>query len=86
MDFNEPRNDLPRLHGKAMSLLLTAGGDRVDNADLVFRGFHHMVKLLRARPIETLLVPNCSEPDAMGEDVRRCAAEFARTLISETIS
>ena len=86
MDFDEPRDDLPRVHGRAMSLLLTAGGDRIDNADLIFRGFHHMVGLLRARAVSTLLVPNCTEPDAMGEDIRQRAAEFARTLISETVS
>ena len=86
MDFDEPRNDLPRLQGKSLSLLLTAGGERIDNADLVFRGFHHMVGLLRARPAGTWLVSNCTEPDALGEDVRRHAAEFARTLIGKIAS
>ena len=86
MDFDEPRNDLPRLQGKSLSLLLTAGGERIDNADLVFRGFHHMVGLLRARPAGTWLVSNCTEPDALGEDVRRHAAEFARTLVGKIVS
>ena len=86
MDFDVPRTNLPRLTGKAMGLLLTAGGERIDNADLVFRGFHHMVGLLRARPAGTWLVPNCTEPAALGEDVRRHAAEFARTLISKIAS
>jgi multimeric flavodoxin WrbA len=83
MDFDAPRTDLPRLHGKPMALLLTAGGERVDNADLVFRGFHHMVGLLRARKAGTWLVPNCTEPEALSEDVRGQAAEFARTLLSK---
>ena len=83
MDFDVPRTDLPRLHGRSMSLLLTAGGERIDNADLVFRGFHHMVGLLRARSAGTWLVPNCTEPEALGEDVRRHAAEFARTLVGK---
>ncbi len=86
MDFDVPRTDLPRLHDKAMALLLTAGGERVDNADLVFRGFHHLVGLLRARPAGAWLVPNCTEPEALSEDVRRRAAEFAQTLVSETAS
>ena len=86
MDFDVPRTDLPRLHGKPMSLLLTAGGEGIDNADLVFRGFHHMVGLLRARSAGTWLVPNCTEPEALGEDVRRHAAEFARTLLSKIAS
>jgi multimeric flavodoxin WrbA len=83
MDFDVPRTDLPRLRGKAMALMLTAGGDRIDNADLVFRGFHHMVGLLRTRLAGTWLVPNCTEPEALGEDVRRHAVEFARTLIGK---
>jgi multimeric flavodoxin WrbA len=86
MDFDVPRTDLPRLRGKAMALLLTAGGDRVDNADLVFRGFHHLVGLLRTRLAGTWLVPNCTDPEALGEDVRRHAAEFARTLVGKIAS
>jgi len=86
MDFDSPRTDLPRLHGKPMALLLTAGGERIDNADLVFRGFHHIVGLLRARSAGTWLVPNCTEPEALGEDVRKQAAEFARTLLSKITS
>jgi hypothetical protein len=82
MDFDSPRTDLPRLHGKPLSLLLTAGGERIDNADLVFRGFQHMVGLLRARSAGNWLVPNCTEPHALGEDVRKQAAEFAETLLS----
>ena len=86
MDFDSPRTDLPRLHGKPMSLLLTAGGEQVDNADLVFRGFAHMVKLLRARSVGNWLVPNCSVPEAMGEDVHDAAIKFAKTLIQRTSS
>ena len=83
MDFDVPRNDLPRLTGKPMSLLLTAGGEGIDNADLVFRGFHHTVGLLGARPAGKWLVPNCTTPDAMGDDVRKGASEFAKTLLSK---
>jgi multimeric flavodoxin WrbA len=83
MDFDGPRTDLPRLHGKPMALLLTAGGDRIDNADLVFRGFHHNVGLLRAREASTWLVPNCTDRAALGEAVQEQAAEFARTLLGE---
>jgi multimeric flavodoxin WrbA len=86
MDFDMPRTDLPRLTGKAMGLLMTGGGERIDNADLVFRGFHHLVGLLRARLAGTWYVPNCTEPDALGEDVRRHAAEFARALVGKISS
>jgi multimeric flavodoxin WrbA len=83
MDFDTPRTDLPRLHGKPLSLLLTAGGEGIDNADLVFRGFHHMVGLLRARSAGHWLVPNCTEPAALGDDVRKQAAKFARAILSK---
>ena len=83
MDFDTPRTDLPRLLGKPMSLLLTAGGEGIDNADLVFRGFNQMVGLLRARPAGNWLVPNCTHPDAMNDDVHQGASEFARTLLSK---
>ena len=83
MDFDAPRTDLPRLTASRCRSCLTAGGERIDNADLVFRGFHHMVGLLRARPAGTWLVPNCTEPEALGEDVRKQAAKFARTLLSK---
>jgi multimeric flavodoxin WrbA len=81
MDFDSPRTDLPRLHGKPISLLLTGGGERIDNADLVFRGFAHLVKLLRARSSENLYVANCTTPDALGDDVRTEAVNFAKALI-----
>jgi multimeric flavodoxin WrbA len=83
MDFDVPRRDLPRLHGKPMSLLLTAGGERIDNADLVFRGFHHMLGLLGARLAGNWFVPSCTEPAALGDDVRRQAVKFARTILNE---
>lgn len=86
MDFEGPRTDLPRLAGKEIALLLTAGGERVNNADLVFRGFHQMVRLLRAHLAGTWLVPNCSEPEALGDDVRRHAVDFARTLAAKIAS
>jgi multimeric flavodoxin WrbA len=44
MDFDGERSDVPRLHDKRMSLLLTGGGDEVDNGELVVRGFQHMVE------------------------------------------
>jgi multimeric flavodoxin WrbA len=86
MDFDGPRSDVPRLHGKPMSLLLTGGGEQVDNADLVLRGFTHLVNLLHARSAGNWYIPNCIEPSAMGEDVRQRSIEFAKTLIQKASS
>jgi multimeric flavodoxin WrbA len=84
MDFEGERPGAPRLHGKAMALLLTGGGDEVDNADLVIRGFEHLVHWLKGRMAGHLFVSGCAEPDAMGEDVKNRAVAFARTLTEAT--
>ena len=64
-----------------MAVLLTAGGEGVDNADLVFRGFQHAIGLLFARAAGQLLIPNCSQPEALGEDVKTRTFDFADYLI-----
>jgi multimeric flavodoxin WrbA len=86
MDFDEPRTDVPRLNGKPISLLMTGGGEQIDNADLVFRGFAHMVRLLRAHAASNWYVANCSTPEALGEDIHREAIEFAKRLCGEVAS
>jgi multimeric flavodoxin WrbA len=81
MDFDSPRTDLPRLIGKPMSLLMTGGGDQIDNADLVFRGFAHLIKLLRARSAGNWYVSNCTTPGDLGGEVRTAAQDFAKSLV-----
>lgn len=83
MDFESPRTDVPRLTGKPMSLMMTGGGEQIDNADLVFRGFTQMLGLLRARPAGNWYVPNCTTPDALGENVRAAAVHFAKSLVGK---
>ncbi len=80
MDFDGERTDVPRLHGKPVGLVLTAGGEEADNADLVLRGFEQLVEYLKARPAGSLFVPGCTEPSAIGDDVKNRAIGFARTL------
>ncbi len=81
MDFDGRRTGVPRLYDKPLALLLTAGGEQADNADLVLRGFKHLVGLLFARPAGQLLIPDCSEPDALGEEAKKQAFAFADQLI-----
>jgi multimeric flavodoxin WrbA len=80
MDFEGERAGVPRLHGKAMALLLTGGGEEANNADLVIRGFEQLVKWLNARMAGQWFVGGCSTPDAIGADVKSQATEFARTI------
>jgi multimeric flavodoxin WrbA len=81
MDFDGRRTDAPRLYGKPLALLLTADGDRIDNADMVFRGFQYAIKLLFARPAGELLIPNCNEPDSLDDDAKKKAVAFADELV-----
>ncbi len=80
MDFEGERTDVPRLHGKPIGLLLTGGGEEADNADLILRGFEQLVHWLKGRMAGHLFVGGCSEPEALGEEVKVRAIEFAGTL------
>jgi hypothetical protein len=80
MDFDGERPDAPRLHNKPMALLLTGGGEETNNADLVVAGFQHLVKWVKGRTAGHWFVGGCTQPEAIGQDVKTRAAEFAREL------
>jgi multimeric flavodoxin WrbA len=84
MDFEGERPEVPRLRGKPMALLLTGGGEEADNAHLVIRGFEQLVRWLKGRMVGHLFISGCSEPEAIGEDVKNLAVAFARTLAQGT--
>jgi multimeric flavodoxin WrbA len=80
MDFDGERLGVPRLHGKPMALLLTGGGEEADNADMVIRGFQHLVKYLNGRMVGHLFVAGCTTPEKIGDDVKARTVEFAMML------
>ena len=80
MDFDGERTGAPRLHDKPMALLLTGGGEETDNADMVIRGFQHLVEYLKGRVVGHLFVAGCTTPEKIGDDVKARAAEFAMML------
>jgi multimeric flavodoxin WrbA len=84
MDFDGECPGAPRLHGKGMALLLTGGGEEAGNADLVTAGFRQMVEMLKARMAGQWFVGGCTEPAAIGQDVKARAAEFARAVAKVT--
>lgn len=81
MDFDSPPPGSPRLIGKRMALLLTAGGEEKDNTDLVVRGFEQLVQYLNASLFHPLLVTGCSTPKALGDDVKAQAVDFAAAFV-----
>jgi multimeric flavodoxin WrbA len=84
MDFEGERPGVPRLHGKPMALLLTGGGEEADNADMVVRGFQHLVGYLKGRMIGHLFVGGCTTPEEIREDVKIRAVAFAMLLSGQT--
>jgi multimeric flavodoxin WrbA len=80
MDFDGERPNAPRLRGKWMALLLTGGGEETNNADLVIAGFQQLVKWLKGRMAGHWFVGGCTQPEAIGQDVKTRAAEFARVV------
>ncbi len=81
MDLSGERPSAPWQIGKPMGLLLTGGGEEADNADLVIRGFEQLVKWLKGRMSGHWFLGGCTEPEAIGPDVRTRAVKFARALV-----
>ena len=81
MDFDAVPPGAPRLRGKPIALLLTAGGEEKDNTDLVVRGFEQLVEYAKGRPVRNLIVTGCTTPEALGQDTKARAIDFAAALV-----
>jgi len=69
------------LDGKPMALAMTCGGEASENEEILSRVFRNLVAFFGAEHRGFLLVPNATTPEALGEDVRRRAREFARKVV-----
>lgn len=63
------------------ALLVTCAGPVENNADLITESFHRFSDYLLARPVGELIVPFCTTPDSLGEDIRSQACELTRKII-----
>lgn len=66
---------------KRFGLLVTSAGPKENNADLLVRVFDNLVEYLKAKSAGHLVVPLCTTPEAIGEDVKTQAGEFANQLV-----
>ena len=57
-----------RVEGKPTALVVTCGGSLENNADLVGPTFDRVCKWTKMKKVAELIVPNCTEPDRIGED------------------
>jgi multimeric flavodoxin WrbA len=84
MDITGQQPPAPWRSGKPMGLLLTGGGEEVDNGELVIRGFEQLVQWLKGQMVCHWFIGGCTEPHAIGLDVKVRAVEFAERLIGGT--
>ncbi len=71
------------IQGHRTALLVTCAGPVENNADLITENFHRFSNYLLANPIGELIVPFCTAPEALGEDIRGQASELARKITTE---
>jgi len=68
---------------KAM-LLMTCGGPIEGNAEWARDQFIRYAEYCKYDRIDPWIVPDCSEPDKLGDDVKRKAAELAAKLVGQS--
>lgn len=68
------------LEGKKMALLMTSAGPMEGNGDLLVKQFDGLAQYVKADVAGRLTVPFCTSPDAMGEDIKLKATQFARGI------
>ena len=72
----------PLLEGTPMALVATAGGPEEGNMDLIDEAFSRYVRYMRGRRAGRLLVPRCTTPSDLPEDIEERAAAFAAKLVA----
>ena len=68
------------IEGKRLALLVTAAGPVEGNLEHILPQFRGMVSYLRCRAVGEFLVPLCTAPDALGDDIRQHARRFAAEI------
>ncbi|MFH1143302.1 MAG: NAD(P)H-dependent oxidoreductase [Candidatus Eisenbacteria bacterium] len=68
------------VEGKPFALLMTSAGPVAGNGEILVRTYESMIGYLKAMDAGQFLVPGCTQPSAIGEDVRRQATAFAARL------
>jgi len=77
---DSPENTVSLLAGKPISLLVTAAGPIEGNADLILEMFERLARGTHCIVASTLVVPFCTTPDRLDDEVRLSAIRFAREV------
>ncbi len=68
------------IEGKLTALVVTCGGPIEDNCDLLPHVYHRMMRFTKTVPTGEMLVPFCTTPDEMGEEVKGYARELVHRM------
>lgn len=69
------------IDGKRIALVATAQGPMEGNADLLVMQFDCLAQYSKATVVQHLVVPLCTTPDAISDDIRQQAAGVAAALV-----
>ncbi len=69
------------IQDRGTALLVTCAGPVENNADLIIEAFRRFSAYLLARPVGELIVPFCTTPDALGEEIRSQACDLTSKII-----
>jgi multimeric flavodoxin WrbA len=69
------------LAGRLVALFVTAAGPVEGNADLILEMFNRLAEATLCTVASTLVIPYCTTPNQMGDDVRCSAVRFAYEII-----
>jgi len=69
------------IEGKSFGMVMTCAGPLKNNADLAPKVFKRLTNHVGAVDAGMLIIPGCTEPKDMGDDTRKKAAKFARSLV-----
>ncbi len=76
----ETGNPNSLLAGKTAALLVTCGGAIEGNADLIQENFVRFAGWSKCQAVDSLVIPGCTTPEALGEDVQAKAHAWTRTI------
>jgi len=78
--FNRDGSRMSLVEKKPFAMVMTCGGPIKDNADLVPTVFKRLTNHVGAHDAGFLMIPGCTDPSELGDDVKKKAVGFAKKI------